>query len=127
MKNLIIVSLTFICLSCGFEELLDIEESVFELGNDFPIIKIVREETQVYLGNEWETFVYLSVDRDYLKDLSFNPSIAVYKNGQYYRSITSNTFYDKASYNSTHCYSFGLAGNGQLSEKYVEDYCIDFK
>lgn len=131
MKYSILLSIIIICTSC-FETFSDLEESPFESTSNISILEVTGDLTKSYWGNEWETFIYLQADTNYL-DMSQTNYIQVYKDNLLYKSTNIQNsgyaqFYDNAAYNTTHCYSFGIftIDNG-LSKQFVKDYCIEFK
>lgn len=129
MRYLILIFIAFTFIGC-FETIPDLEETPFEEESNLIMLEVTGDLTQVYLGNEWETFIYLQADVNYIDDQMF---IIIYRDGRLFKNTTLRAsgyaqFYDKVPYNSSHCYDFAIGRiDGGGSKKFVTDYCIDFK
>lgn len=129
MKFLILILTTVIFCAC-LELVPDLEPSVFEEESSIQVIEITSDLTQRYLANEWETFIYMKVDTSHVYSDMY---ILVFKDNVFYKHTTINwngakaQFYDKAPFNSSHCYSFSIANSTGVSRRLTPEYCIDFK
>ena len=129
MKYIVLIILVITLSGCfEFEELSELPETPFEATSDVEVIKVTGHLSRLYLGNEWETYIYIEVLDEYLED---DMGIVVYRDGRIYRAISvpffNDVFYDKAPHNASHCYTFAIVRGNQFSKNFVTDYCLEFK